>query len=200
MGDAEGTNRLELKEARRSLDAQIDKIESVDQLAVSLFRINILFAGLLLTGLSVTVQSKSVDPQQFLNFSSLVGSFVLWIALMASAMTYTSSSIDLGVAPQFFDNDHPDDPEELSEGLVDRYQNWMRHNSRIYSTNRYLITLSLITTFSAVNLFVAGAASAFVDADSGVVLDVAFCLLALIVSGIAGVVVWFAQIILPPRE
>lgn len=193
MSDAEESDDLELEEARRSLDAQIDKIESVDRLAIGLFRINILFAGLLLTGLSLTVRSQSVNPRQFINISSVVGSFVLWTALMVSAMTYTSSSLDLGVSPQFLANDQPDDPKRLARKLVGRYEDWMGHNLEIYNTNRYLITLSIITTFGAVNFFVAGAASAFVGGDAGVTVDLVFSLLALGVSLIAGLVVWFAQ-------
>lgn len=192
-GRTDGTRRLE--EARRSLDAQIEKIQTTDRVAVNLFRVNIVFAGILLTGLSLTVRSQEFTVGQFVNACSVFGLVALWFALFSSAVTYTTTSIDLGVSGSFLKKANRGEHgrrDEFEGVLVEKYDEWMSHNAKVATVNRYLLVGSIIVTLSAVNLFTAGA---FVGLQ-GVkltLIDIGLLIITLLVSVVAGAVIWYSQ-------
>lgn len=141
------------EEARYTVDHQVKKIENTHKKALGLFRVNILIAGLLLTILSLSIESSNVDVMKFRNISSLFGIFLLASSSTFAATTYTSSAVDVGIKTDF-ESEH--DGTDIQTVLKGNYLGWMNHNEDVIKFNSYVFTLAIITLIGSIVFLGAG--------------------------------------------
>jgi len=144
------------REARSTLDQQLDRIEKYDKKAVGIFRSNILLAGVLISGLAIIVRTDGVNPSDFLNIWSILGGIGIGLSTLLAAMAYTSSSYDMGISPKTIENVERgvySGSAEFNDELRGYYKGWLTHNKNVGGFNSYLITGSIILIMNGIAFF-----------------------------------------------
>lgn len=144
------------REARLTLDQQLNRIEKYDKKAVGIFRSNILLAGVLISGLAIIVRTDGVGPSDFLNHWSILGGIGLGLSTLLAAMAYTSSSYDMGISSNTIENVERgvySGSAEFSDELRDYYKGWLTHNKNVGGFNSYLITGAIILLMNGIAFF-----------------------------------------------
>jgi len=145
------------REARLTLDQQLDRIEKYDKKAVGIFRSNILLAGVLISGLAIIVRTNGIGPLDFLNLWSITGGSGIGLSTLLAAMAYTSSSYDMGITSRTISNVERgiySGSSEFNDDLRDFYRGWLNHNKNVGSFNSFLITGSIIFLMNGIAFFV----------------------------------------------
>ena len=155
MTDSE-LSSLVCEEARHVIDLQVSRNENYDRKAVRIFRSNLFLVGLLLTGLSITFGTNSINTLQFINIWGILGLLLSVTSSSFAAVAYTSSSYDLGISEEVLDEipENYSNEEDFRSELRIKYKKWMSHNNNVSKFNSYLITTSIISAYSAIVLFV----------------------------------------------
>lgn len=184
------------KEARHTIDQQINRNESTDKKAVGLFRLNLLLAGLVITVLTFIPRTDAIGVSQLINIWSVFGIILLFISSIVAAMTYTSSSYDLGITPSLIgrvEDGEFDGIQDLDDHLTDLYKGWLRHNANVGQFNSYLITLAILLLLNSMIFLVLGAGYGLLDHQFGRVMYAALFGLTLIISVAISSVIWVAD-------
>lgn len=143
------------KEARSVVNLQVNRIENHDQKAIWIFRSNLVLMGLVLTGVSVTFAANSVTLSQFVSWWGFLGVTSLTFSTFASALTYTSSTYDLGISAKIItDMDDYSCAGEFKDKLPEKYEKWIEHNNKVISYNAIFTTIAIILAFSSIVLFI----------------------------------------------
>lgn len=151
--DDEGVDVLSIsrEEAHRTVDSQVRTLESIDTKAAKTIRLNLVLLGIILTGLSLatapeTAPDGPVYYSDLVNVYTITGTGLLLGSTAVAAVTYTSSSLRVGVGPtdlrSFLDNDYSD--RANLEGLVEGYAEWIEYNYEINAKNAPLGTLTVL--------------------------------------------------------
>jgi len=158
-GDVEAL-RAACEEAKGTLDHQMSWLQQMDTKAVKILRATLVLIGLLLTALSVSVRSNSVDISQFVNAFTLAGGLALVFASVGAAVTYIASSYEAGISKRDLEEalDNNYDEEKLHTQLVGGYANWIQFNQYVLQYNAILLTLTIIFVIDAIAFLTAGAA------------------------------------------
>lgn len=139
--------------AQRTLDQQVRWIRAIDRKSMRVLRFNFVIIGLLLTGFSIVTDfgtagnagaTQVQDTSLFLNKYTKYGGLSLLLSTTFAGLTYTASTMQLGVGSGLIENIHErkyDEPE-YHEKLVRYYADWIDENDRKLSTNAFLITLT----------------------------------------------------------
>lgn len=139
------------EEAHRVIDNQIKTLDDIDNKAARLLRINLVLLGIILTGLSLALDTNSSSESiqvvtRLNNMYTISGVLFLLASTAVAAITYTSSSLQAGVSAndlrQFLDN-NLDDRTNL-EGLIEGYAEWIEYNYKVNARNAPLGTLTLL--------------------------------------------------------
>ncbi|WP_435347261.1 hypothetical protein [Haloarchaeobius sp. HRN-SO-5] len=146
-------------EARETLNHQIEKIHSEDQKAVAIFRANLLVLGVLTSGLSLSVRTDSVVTSDFLNAHTALGTALLILSCLVSAMTYTSSSFQMGVKPGPVNRviNGEISRREFNETLGKSYAEWIGENQRVHDFNATAISWAISFAIAGLFLYMGGA-------------------------------------------
>lgn len=159
-GDDGAVCKRVCEEARATLDQQIYRNENVDRKALGIFRLNLLLAGLLLTIFSLLMNSSEISENEFINTWAVAGLVALFISTVFAAMTYTSTSYDIGIGPGLIEDSEfgrYDSPTDLEDDLREMYREALKHNSNVGQFNAYFITIAIAGLLDSVILFVGGA-------------------------------------------
>lgn len=147
------------EEARATLDQQIYRNENVDGKALGIFRLNLLLAGLLLTVFSLLMNSPEIPESEFINVWSIAALVALFVSTVFAAMTYTSTSYDIGIGPDLIEDSEfgrYDSTTDLEADLREMYREALKHNSNVGQFNAYFITIAISGLLDSVVLFVGG--------------------------------------------
>lgn len=186
------------KEAQQTLNQQISKVESVDRKAIGIFRANLILAGLLLTSIGVLASTENISPADFFNIWSIAGITSLVLSTVLAAMTYTTSSYEVGISQNFVKNVEEgrfESQEDLQNRLLTLYTGWLKHNSEAETANKYLITGSIIAIVDSMIFFLIAPAVGFAGRNfspESILMFIAF----LILLSILNVMIWKADSIL----
>jgi hypothetical protein len=83
--------QLARHEARATIDEQTSTLADIDEKAIQIFRVNLILAGVLVSGVSIAVQSDSASAATLLNSFTRFGAVLLFVSTVLAAVTYTSS-------------------------------------------------------------------------------------------------------------
>lgn len=144
------------REARHTVDQQIEKIHREDEKAVKLLRVNTLTLGVLASGLSITIQADSIPAEEFLNAHMVVGLLAMIFASIIAAMAYTSSSFESGINPNAVRNSPGMDRRRFLEKLSFEYSQWIQSNSTVHRFNAHAITWAIAFAISGIMFFIGG--------------------------------------------
>lgn len=142
-------------EARDTLDQQIYRNEQVDQKALGIFRLNLLLMGLLLTVFTLIVNTD-VQEGRFINVWSIGALILLLISTLFAAMTYTSTSYDVGISIDTIEDSkygRYDSTTDFERDLRDIYKEALDHNNKIGQFNAYFITIAIVGLLNSIILF-----------------------------------------------
>lgn len=143
------------EEARETIDQQIYRNEQVDQKALGIFRLNLLLMGLMLTIFTLVVDT-SVQVDRFISGWSIGGLVLLLISTLFAAMTYTSTSYDVGISTDMIEHSEYgrfDSAGSLERDLRDMYHEALDHNNKVGQFNAYFITVAIVGLLDSIILF-----------------------------------------------
>lgn len=186
--------KISREEAHRVIDNQVQTLNDIDDKAARLLRINLVLLGIILTGISLAVDtgagSESLqEVSDLYNKYTIGGVVMLLLSTGVAAVTYTSSSLQAGVSANdlrmFLDNDF-DDRANL-EGLVEGYSEWIEYNYEVNAKNAPLGTLTLLLLIFAMTSLSLGVYRAIAGGPNEVMLA-ALALLSVVVIYFTGFV------------
>lgn len=162
MAEEDRVRRAKLvrEEARETISEQSATLSDIDEKAIQIFRVNVVLAGVLVSGLSITVQSSNATTAGLVNPFTKFGSVLLFTATVLAAVTYTSTNEEIGVSAEDVTNrilDDEFDYDLVQLGLAEAYGVWIANNYRINARNALLFTLTLLTTIMAICYLFIGA-------------------------------------------
>lgn len=153
------------EEARATVDHQIRTINDVDAKAVRVLRVNVVLAGLVLTGVSVAVRSGREVGVTILNGYLVSGLGFLLLSTALAAVTYTASSMRPGIGPDdlrsILHSNYSAD--QVRTGLIEGYAHWMEFNRATNLRNAPLLTATIVLLVWALGFVAAGVVIAFRD-------------------------------------
>lgn len=146
------------EEGRETLDHQIASLRNIDDKAVRILRANILFIGLVLTAVSITVRS-SIDVFRFVNSHTILGSFLLLCSCAMAAMTFLVTEYEPGIGANAITITTEEDlsKQQLHVRLSNGYASWIRYNESALQINGLLATGTIILVIDAIALLTSGA-------------------------------------------
>lgn len=152
--DEEGICQRICEEARDTLNQQIYRNEQVDQKALGIFRLNLLLMGLLLTIFTLIVDTD-VQEGRFISEWSIGALVFLLISTLFAAMTYTSTSYDVGISTDMIEDSEYgrfDSNSDLEHDLRDMYHEALDHNNKVGQFNAYFITIAIVALLNSIIL------------------------------------------------
>lgn len=146
------------EEGRETLDHQITSLRNIDDKAVRILRANILFIGLVLTAVSITIRSP-IDVLRFLNSHTVLGAVLLLCSCAMAAMTFLVTEYEPGIGANAVTTTAEESlPEkQLYVRLSNGYASWMRYNESALQINGLLVTGTIILVIDAIALLTSGA-------------------------------------------
>ncbi|MWG32951.1 hypothetical protein [Halomarina oriensis] len=137
---------LAREEARLTLDAQLSTLDDIDAKALSVFRLNVALATLLVSA-STLAATSDVTTVATLVSPVVVGSVGLFALSAATAgLTYTAAGRYVGVGPATLDAATDRSRTAFLSSLVGGYADWIRANERTNDRKALLVTLSVVGT------------------------------------------------------
>ncbi|SFR41955.1 hypothetical protein SAMN04487947_1205 [Halogeometricum rufum] len=146
------------REARHTMDQQIEKIHREDQKAVGIFRLNLLVLGILSSALSLSIRTDAIATSHFLNAHTALGALALLGSSVVAAMAYTSSSFEMGIDLSRVEADGNSDKtyKGFYEKLHAEYCDWVTHNQKVHQFNSYAITWAMAIAIAGIVFFAGG--------------------------------------------
>lgn len=178
------------KEARHTMDQQIDKIHREDQKAVKIFRVNLLFLSIAASGVALAVQAKEITAAQFGNAHLLIGSVLIFLSTLTAAMAYTSSNFRMGVKPTVIEDAQSMTRYEYLDKLSDEYSIWVKENHKVHRINAHTINAALILALASLLFFGGGFGVGVTSAKGALSSYVALGLEVIIALIVGGLVYW----------
>jgi len=159
-----------------------------------ILRFNFVIIGLLLTGLSIATDfgvagNAGIEQEQytsqFVNGYTKFGSLSLLLSTVSAGLTYTASTMQLGIGSGLIEDIRARDYHESGyhETLIEYYADWIDQNDGKLAKNALLITLTTWLAIYGVVMLAFGIANpvlTFVLNSSFVIVTVLFVVLALL--------------------
>jgi len=198
--------RLARKEARQTIDEQTATLSDIDEKAIQIFRISLVVASILVTGLSIAVSAENVSATTLITPYTTVGSILLFTAIILSSVTYTSTSERIGIAKSAIEEsilNQEYDYDLVEEEVALQYGHMIRYNYKKNASNALLFTLTLFVAVGAICYLALGIVEIY-DTDiihpSINVLIFAFFLLFGKISGLYGTTYRWWQLTDPSKR
>ncbi|MFC5970917.1 hypothetical protein ACFPYI_06185 [Halomarina salina] len=162
MADGTDDDALHLarEEARLTLDGQLATLDDIDAKALSVFRLNVALAGVLLSALSLAAASDVADAVALTNPAVGVGVALFALSAAAAGLTYGVAGRQVGVGPGALDESATTSPEAFRASLVAGYADWIRYNRRTNAQKALLVTLAVLGTVAGALALGVGALAA----------------------------------------
>lgn len=161
--------RLARREARQTIDEQSATLSDIDEKAIQIFRISLVVASILVTGLSIAVSAENVSGTALLTPYTIAGSTLLFAAIILSSVTYTSTSERIGIAKEAIDEsilNQKYDYDLVEEEMALQYGQMIRYNYKKNASNALLFTLTLLVAVGAICYIAIGIVDIY---DTGIV-------------------------------
>ena len=147
---------------RTTLDKQVEWLHEIDDKAMRTLRFNVLLLGLLVPGYSMAVRHGTASRlADFYSIDTALGISCLVASTALAGLTYTASSIDVGVSA--------DDvrvarrariPDRAAfDALVSSHAEWIRTNRRTILWNSFFVTITVLLLIYGVVFLSLGVAS-----------------------------------------
>lgn len=199
MGSSDGDrNELVCQEARHTLNQQIRRIDKADQKAISLLRVNLLLAGIIISFLTLAEGLDGIEATNFLNIWSIFGVILLFLSLIMSAMTYTSSGYEIGISPKMMgkvEGGTYATSTDFQNRLISLYEGWLRNNGQIARCNAYFITVSLLLAIDSVIFLIGGMVTGSLNTQGEIINYLAFAAVIIFVIP-ANLAIWWADMVI----
>lgn len=144
--------RLARQEARQTIDEQVATLSDIDEKAIQIFRINLIVASILVTGLSMAVSSKGMSSHTLITPYTTTGGGLLFISIILSATTYTSTAERIGIAKEAIEEsilNQKYDYDLIEEEIAIQYGHMIQYNFEKNASNALLFTLTLFVAVGA---------------------------------------------------
>lgn len=148
MDDARDDGALELarEEARLTLDGQLATLDDIDAKALSVFRLNVALATLLVSALSLAATGGITGVTALRSPVVGVGLVLFVLSAAAAGLTYAAAGQYVGVGPASLDAAAGTSRAAFRASLVGGYADWIRANERANARKALLVTLSVLGT------------------------------------------------------
>jgi hypothetical protein len=137
---------LAREEARLTLDAQLSTLDDIDAKALSVFRLNVALATLLVSALTLAATSDVTSVTALLSpvIGGSVGLFTLSAA--TAGLAYTATGRYVGAGPATLEAAADRSRPAFLSSLVEGYADWIRTNEGANDRKALLVTLSVVGT------------------------------------------------------
>ncbi|USZ67431.1 hypothetical protein NGM10_11915 [Halorussus salilacus] len=198
--------RLAREEARQTIDEQTATLSDIDEKAIQIFRINLVVASILVTGLSIAVSAEDVSLDVLITPYTTTGGVLLFTSIILSSVTYTSTSERIGIAKEAIEDsilNQKYDYDLIEEEIALEYGRMIRYNFEKNASNALLFTLTLLVAVGSIFYLTLG----IVDIHNSITLHpysnlviIGFFLLFGKVSGLYGTTRRWWKLTDPPRR
>jgi len=198
--------KLARKEARETISEQTDTISDIDEKAIKIFRINIIVASILASGVSIAISADYTTYDTLINPYTKAGSAFLFISIIAASITYTSTSERIGIAKDTIKDSILNldyDYDLVEEEIALAYGNMIQYNFKKNATNVLYFTLTLLTAVASIIYYTAG----IVDIYNSIPNHLAVNALIFVffigfgkASGLYGTIIRWWQLTKPPKR
>lgn len=151
--------RLARTEARQTIDEQTQTLSDIDEKAIQIFRINLVIASILMTGLSISVSNDNSTYDSLITPYTIAGSVLLFLSIILASVTYTSTSERIGIAKDTIEDsilNQEYDYDLVEEEIALAYGTMIRYNYKKNASNALLFTLTLLTAVTAISYLAIG--------------------------------------------
>ncbi|ELY41177.1 hypothetical protein [Natronorubrum sulfidifaciens] len=151
--------RLAREEARETINEQTQTISDIDEKAIQIFRINIVVASILMTGLSIAVSNDLASVSTLITPYTATGSVLLFLSIILAAITYTSTSERVGINKDTIEDsilNQKYDYDLVEEEISKAYGNMIRYNFKKNVSNVLLFTFTLLAAVVAISYMAIG--------------------------------------------
>lgn len=135
------------REARETIDHQIAWVNGIDDKAMRTLRFNVLILGGVVSGVSILLDRGIIDGvEEVTDPFLLTGVLALVGSTSLAALTYTASSMKVGMSSNDIGSVHQSDlsDEEHNHKLMTSYRRWIEQNRRTIALNSDLVTLTIL--------------------------------------------------------
>ncbi|SFR63452.1 hypothetical protein [Halogeometricum limi] len=144
-GDADSRPdlRVATREARRTLDEQLDTLEDIDSKAIRLLQFAVGLSGLVVSVLSLADAGANLDSMPYLG----AGLTLLVVGAVVAGVTYAISPRVVGVGPSDLErvaNAESGAERQFRRTLVRSYADWIRLNAVANARAAFLITVAIL--------------------------------------------------------
>ena len=150
--------------------------------------------GLILTVFSLIVNTD-IREGRFVSAWSIGALLFLLISTLFAAMTYTSTSYDVGISIDLIEDSQYgryNSNSELQQDLRDMYQEALDHNNKVGQFNAYFITVAIVTLLDSIILFT-GAVSIGFSSYYNTTASTGLFILALMSFAVLNLLIWKAD-------
>lgn len=182
--------RLARQEARETIDEQTETLSDIDEKAIQIFRANIILATILVSTVSVAISFESGSPGMLLTPYTKTAACLLFVSTIVAAITYTSTSVRIGVSKTDISNrvlDLKYDYDLVEEGIASEYGEWIQYNYERNASNSLLFTISLLSVVASICYLIVGIIDIYSDELITVHANVAVLLFFLVFGKLSGV-------------
>jgi hypothetical protein len=133
--------------ARETINQQIEWVNGIDDKAMRTLRFNVLILGGVVSGISVLLDRGIIDAvEEVTDPLLLTGVLALVGSTSLAALTYTASSMKVGMSSNDIESVHHSDlsDEEYTHKLMTSYRRWIQQNRRTIALNSDLVTLTIL--------------------------------------------------------
>ena len=149
---------LAREELRLTFEAQIERIQEIDNKAIEILKANLLVMGVFVTGISILIQS-GIAVDAFVNLYTVFAGLLVLASTALAGVTYTSSNLIGGVDETALDRTgHA--AGAFGEDLAESYSRWIAYNAEVTAVNDILITVTVLLVIDAFLFLVGGIAVA----------------------------------------
>lgn len=152
------------EEGRRTFEYQVERLREIDSKAIEILKANLLIIGVLVTALSIAVQS-GIDVSGVANPFTIGGAVLLLLSTAIAGVTYNASNVRGGIGRGAIERILAEEytEREFYEVLARSYGEWIEYNSEVTAVNDILITVTVVLVIDAFLFLTVGVVVAFVD-------------------------------------
>ncbi|WP_396610496.1 hypothetical protein ACH9L7_09585 [Haloferax sp. S1W] len=154
------------EESRETIRQQVEWVNGIDSKAMKTLRFNVIILGAAVPALSFLLNQEIItDPADITHSFVAAGISFFVLSSALAAVTYTSSSIEVGLGANSVRAVHQEDyaTHEFHDTLMNSYSKWIEANRETIQLNSNLISLTILLMVYGIVFSVLGLIEILID-------------------------------------
>jgi hypothetical protein len=156
--------QLAREEARNTIDEQSETLSDIDEKAIQIFRINVVVASILASGVSIAVSAEYTTIETLMDTYTKLGCTLLFLSTLCASVTYTSTSERIGINGETIEDEilnRDYDYDLVEEAIALAYRDMIQYNYRKNASNALYFTITLFAAVASIVYLAFGVAEIY---------------------------------------